>query len=344
MTQTLLIRTDGSSQIGTGHVMRCLTLAQAWHQTGGTVRFVGSDIPNGLRDRIDAWSQAIDFLDSSPGSQEDAARTAAIAVEHDVEWIVVDGPHFDADYLTELTSGDSRVLLIDDMGERSHYDADLVLNQNLHADPEMYTNRDPETELLLGPDYVLFRNEFLKWKDWSPDHTQAPETLLITLGGSDPDNATKTVIESLNHVTTELKTLVIIGAANDSYPDLVDLAEDINHPIRFEQNISNMASQMARADLAVSSGGTTCWELAYMGVPTIVGTLAPIEEQLVAGLKDFDLFSHIGDFKSATGPEIANLITHMINHSKYRTEMSLLGQKIIDGQGRQRTIKKMCEF
>lgn len=344
MTQTLLIRADGNSQIGTGHVMRCLTLAQAWYQTGGTVRFVGSDIPNGLRDRIDEWSQDIDFLDSPPGSQEDAARTAAIAVEHDAEWIVVDGPHFDADYLTELTAGDSRVLLIDDMGERSDYDTNLVLNQNLHADPEMYTNRDPETELLLGPDYVLFRNEFLKWKDWSPDPTQAPETLLITLGGSDPDNATKTVVEALNYVTTELETLVIIGAANDSYPDLVDLAEDINQPIRFEQNISNMAAQMARTDLAVSSGGTTCWELAYMGVPTIVGTIAPIEEHLVAGLKNVGLFSHIGDFKNSTAPEIASLITQIVENFNYRTEMSLLGQEIIDGRGRQRTVKKMREF
>ena len=144
MTQTLLIRTDGNSQIGTGHVMRCLTLAQAWHQIGGTVRFVGSDIPNGLRDRIDEWSQGIDFLNLARGSQEDAAQTAAIAGEYDAEWIIVDGPHFDTDYLTELTSGDSRVLLIDDIGERSHYDTDLVLNQNLHADPEMYVNRDPD--------------------------------------------------------------------------------------------------------------------------------------------------------------------------------------------------------
>ena len=105
-----------------------------------------------------------------------------------------------------------------------------------------------------------------------------------------------------------------------------------------------MAAQMARADLAVSSGGTTCWELAYMGVPTIVGTIAPIEEHLVAGLKDAGLFSHIGDFKSATGPKIAKLITHIVDNDKYRTQMSLLGQEIIDGQGRQRTVKKMREF
>jgi spore coat polysaccharide biosynthesis predicted glycosyltransferase SpsG len=295
-------------------------------------------------DRIDQWSDSVRVLETSPGSREDATRTTTIAADCDAEWVVVDGPHFDADYLELVNRGSSNVLLVDDMGERDHYGTDLVLNQNLHADEAMYADRESDTELLLGPDYALFRNEFLDWLDWSPDATNEPETLLVTLGGSDPDDATGTVVEALDRVGADLETQVIVGAANDSLPDLIDLAEDVDQPICFEQNVTDMATQMARADLAVSSGGTTCWELAYMGVPTVVGTIAPVEKYLVTGLQDIRLFSHVGDFASASSTKIATLITRLIKDESYRVGMSNHGQDIIDGYGRQRTIGAMRDY
>lgn len=344
MTGTLLIRTDGNSQIGTGHVMRCLSLAQAWSKAGGNVHFVGAKVPNGLNDRIDQWTTRVHRLNSPRGSQRDATRTAGIANEYNASWIVVDGPHFDADYLSEITAGPARVLLIDDMGKRAHYGTDIVLNQNLHADEDMYVDRDSDTKLLLGPDYVLFRDEFLEWIDWSPDPEAKPETLLVTLGGSDPSNHTKTVLNSLDRVEAELETVVVVGAVNDSFPELTGLAEEVNQPIQIKHNVSDMAAQMAWADIAVSSGGTTCWELAFMGVPTVVGTIAPIEEYLVAGLKQAGLFSHVGDFDSVTETKIESEISRLIEDTDYRTRMSTYSQECIDGTGRQRTIERMRHF
>ncbi|MXR19077.1 UDP-2,4-diacetamido-2,4,6-trideoxy-beta-L-altropyranose hydrolase [Halobacterium bonnevillei] len=344
MTETLLIRTDGSSQIGTGHVMRCLSLAQAWSKADGNVHFVGAKIPNGLTDRIDQWTTRVHRLNSPRGSQCDATRTTDIANEYDASWIVVDGPHFDADYLSELTVGPARVLLIDDMGKRVHYGTDIVLNQNLHAHEDMYANRYSDTELLLGSDYVLFRDEFLEWIDWSPDPEVKPRTLLVTLGGSDPNNHTKTVLNALDQVEADLETVVIVGALNDSLPELTDLAEEVNQSIQLKQNVSDMAAQMAWADIAVSSGGTTCWELAFMGVPTVVGTIAPIEEYTMTGLRQTKLFSPVGNFEDIAESEIGNEITRLISDTDYRTRMSNRGQEIVDGYGRQRTIETMRNF
>lgn len=344
MNRTLLIRTDGSSQIGTGHVMRCLTLAQVWSKAGGNVLFAGAEFPEGLSNRIDQWTSTVHRLDSQPGSQRDATRTANIANQHDAQWIVVDGPHFSADYLSELNTSPARVLLIDDMGERAHYSTDIVLNQNLHADEEMYANRSSDTELLLGPDYVLFRDEFLEWIDWTPDAETIPQNLLVTLGGSDPNNDTKTVLNALDQVTADLETVVIVGAMNDAFSDLTDLVEEVNQTVQLKRNVSDMASQMAWADIAVSSGGTTCWELAYMGVPTIVGAIAPIEEYTLTGLKQAGLFSLVGNFDSIAGSKIKTEITRLINDTEYRTRMSAYGQKVFDGYGRQRIIKTMRDF
>ncbi|QLH76829.1 UDP-2,4-diacetamido-2,4,6-trideoxy-beta-L-altropyranose hydrolase [Halosimplex rubrum] len=344
MTGTLLIRTDGSAEIGTGHVMRCLTLAQSWHRNGGSVKFVGANIPDGLRDRIDEYTEAVHVLDSPPGTQYDASRTTSLAVNHDAEWIVVDGPHFGEEFLAELITGPARVLLIDDMGKLDYYGTDIVLNQNLHADQEMYANRGTGTELLLGPEYVLLRDEFIEWLDWTPDAVKKPESLLVTLGGSDPNDATKTVVNALDQVSTDLETVVIVGVANESLPDLADKAANVRQEITLKSNVRNMSTQMARADLAVSSGGTTCWELAFMGVPTVVGTIAPIEEHLVSGLKDAELFNHVGDFASVSEAEVAAAVTKLVQETEYRVQMSTHGQEIIDGYGRQRTIEAMRDY
>lgn len=343
MDRTLVVRTDGSSEMGTGHVMRCLTLAQAWCESGGTVSFVSAAVPGGLRDRILEWAGEIVPLDVSPGSQADAEQTSSAATDRDADWVVVDGPQFDASYQETVSSAVSQLMTIDDMGDLEQYHADLVLNQNLHASPEMYTDLSSGTELLLGSDYVLLRNEFLKWRDWSPDVPTEANQLLVTLGGSDPDNATQKVLDALDRVTADLEVVVVAGAENDYYKSLRERADTVDQSVQIERNIDNMAEQMARADFAVSSGGTTCWELAFMGVPTLVGMIAQVEEFLVSGLQDEDLFRHFGYFSSVSTREIATEINRLVVDFEYRRRVSSHAQDIIDGYGRERVVESMYD-
>lgn len=342
MDRTLVVRTDGNRQMGTGHIMRCLTLAQAWCESGGTVSFVSAAVPGGLRDRILEWAEEIVSLDVSPGSQADAERTSSAATDRDADWVVVDGPQFDVAYQEAVSSASLQLMTIDDMGDLKQYHADLVLNQNLHATPEMYTGLSPSTELLLGPHYVLLRNEFLEWRDWSPDVPTEANHLLVTLGGSDPDNATQKVLDALDRAAADLKVVVVAGAENDYYESLRERAETVGQSVQIERNIDNMAEQMAWADFAVSSGGTTCWELAFMGVPTLVGMIAQIEEFLVQGLQDEDLFRHVGYFSSVSKREIATEINRLVEDTEYRRGMSSHAQDIIDGYGRERVLEAMC--
>ena len=120
-------------------------------------------VPDGLRDRILEWAEEIVPFDVSPGSQADAEQTSSAATDRDADWVVVVGPHFDVSDQETVSSAVSQLINIDDMCDLKQYHADLVLNQNLHSSPEIYTDLSPGTELPLGPDYVLLRNEFLKW-------------------------------------------------------------------------------------------------------------------------------------------------------------------------------------
>jgi len=342
MDRTLVVRTDGSSEMGTGHIMRCLTLAQAWCESGGTVNFVSAAVPDGLRDRILEWAEEIVSIDVSPGSRADAEQTSSAATDRDADWVVVDGPQFNAAYQDAVSSTVYQLLNIDDMGNLEQYSANLVLNQNLHAASEMYADRAPHTELLLGPDYVLLRNEFLEWQDWSPDVPTEANHLLVTLGGSDPDNATQKVLDALDKIAADLEVVVVAGAENDYYDSLRVRAETVDQNVRIERNIDNMAEQMAWADFAVSSGGTTCWELAFMGVPTLVGMIAQVEECLVSGLQNEDLFRHFGYFSSVSTSEIATEINGLVEDTEYRRRMSSHAQDIIDGYGRERVVEELC--
>lgn len=341
MPNELLIRADGSHEIGTGHIMRCLTIAQAWVNSGGVVRLAVSELPEGLSNRADRWCKQIRRLDTEPGSNTDADKTIAYAKQYDTDWIIVDGPHFHTTYQRIIADAGIKMLTIDDMGELEYYHSDMILNQNIHANKNMYSNSKPETKLLLGSRYILLRREFLEWREWSRDIPETPNKILVTLGGSDPINGTKKIIKALDQVENKVTARVILGAENTHYREITEQVKSVSKKIDVKCNISNMAEQMVWADLAVSSGGTTCWELAFMGLPTVVGIVAPIEEHLVEGLKKEELFYHLGYFEKRKPSQIAGCIDNLLSNTKNLDKMSNKAQKYIDGYGQERVIKNM---
>lgn len=160
----LLIRTDATTQIGTGHVMRCLALAQAWQDAGGTTYFAAAKITASLEARLADEGMALHLIPAPSGSVDDGAQLIRLAHRVKARWIVVDGYHFGAEYQQAIKKSGLRLLAIDDYGHSSHYYADLVLNQNTSADESLYVNREPGTELLLGTRYTLLRREFWPWR------------------------------------------------------------------------------------------------------------------------------------------------------------------------------------
>jgi len=146
----LVIRADGSTLIGSGHIMRCLALAQAWQDAGGGVLFLmGTGVPI-LEERLKSEGMDTAHLRAHAGSTDDAVETANLAQEVGATWVVLDGYHFDAVYQRTIKDSGVRLLFIDDNGHADHYYADIVVNQNIHAHAGLYTNREPYTQLLLA--------------------------------------------------------------------------------------------------------------------------------------------------------------------------------------------------
>ena len=319
--------------------MRCLALAQAWKDCGGEVIFITACESASLLERLsDEGFEAIQ-LDSPYPDSADLEITFQVLATHPNEWVVLDGYHFDEAYQKQVKEADHRLLLIDDTAHLGHYYADIVLNQNLHAEGLHYCC-EPHTQLLLGTQYVLLRREFLQWKDWKREIPELPRKILVTLGGGDPDNVTLKVIKVMNKLKLrDLEVKVVIGPSN---PHMASLKEVVHHSpftIHLLPSVENMPELMAWADLAVSAGGSTCWELAFMGLPTVLLALADNQCDIGKGLSEAGVVHNLGWFEQATDAKIADALSGLLGDPDRCSMMSDSGRELVDGVGRERVIE-----
>ncbi len=276
MADLLMIRADANVDIATGHVMRCLALAQAWQDKGGEVVFVMAESTPAVEKRLKAEGMDIERIDAGLGGVQDRERSCALALARSASWVVLDGYHFGADYQQSFKAAGHKVLFLDDNGHAKKYCADLVLSQNAHADENIYQCRDSDTRLLLGPEYALLRREFAAWRDWKREIPAAGSRLLITFGGSDPDNFTLRVLEALQRVSVEnFEAVVVVGGNNPHLNSLEQAVAKHTDRVRLSSDASNMPELMAWADGAVAAAGATCWEMCFLSLPALLLDLAP---------------------------------------------------------------------
>jgi len=334
----LLIRADASIAIGTGHVMRCLALAQAWQDLGGCAIFAMAESTPALAARLHSESCDVVSVEASIGSQEDAERTAALAREHHPGWVVVDGYQFGADYQEALKSADLKVLFMDDYGHSARYLADLVVNPNVCADEPLYQNRESYTQLLLGTRYCMLRREFNAWRQWQRKMPLLGRRILVTMGGSDPENLTARVLEALSSQKSrcgfeDLEATVVIGGSNPHAQSLERYAAASGRKIHLYKDTAQMAEWMAEADVAISAAGSTCWELCLLGLPSLLVDVAANQTALARELHRKGCAIHIGSASEFSTEKIADQLEKLIRSEEIRRSLSLASRALVDGYG-----------
>lgn len=342
-TAALLIRADGDQQIGTGHVMRCLALGQAWRMhIGGPVVFAVATEAPALVARLHAEGVHVVQLSAYPGSREDATQTAALARRWNVTWVIIDGYHFDAEYQRILKAADVQLLAIDDHGHAAHYYADVILNQNLHAPGQLYVNRQPYTRLLLGSRYLLLRHEFVQHGPPARTTTVLARRVLVTMGGSDPGNTTTRVIQALRHSHDgELAATVVIGGSNPYTPHIQALLHDSPNCIKLKHDVTDLSEEMRTADVAISAAGSTAWELAYMGLPSLLLVVAENQHPIAASLAQAGAAINLGWQSQCTPSAITRTLEELRASAETRDVMTRCGQALVDGNGTARVLMVM---
>jgi UDP-2,4-diacetamido-2,4,6-trideoxy-beta-L-altropyranose hydrolase len=339
-SRSLIIRADCGVRMGTGHLMRCLALAQVWRDKKGQVTLVTACHNDTLLRRFrDEGCEVIRLRRACP-DPEDWHVTSEVLAGHSDAWLVLDGYHFDSAYQRKVKQDGHKLLAIDDMAHLEHYYADVVLNQNAHAQGLQYSC-EAYTRLLAGTKYALLRREFLAWRTSQRENPDVACRVLVTLGGSDPDNLTLKVMQALEHVDVEgLNAVVVVGASNPHYETNKRAALSMKKSIRFEQDVVSMPELMAWADVAVSMGGITCWELFFMGVPSILITTGSKGMQGSVGyLAKRGVIESLSQDVSTYGMAIS-LQSIMLDRDR-RGRMSQAGRRMVDGLGAARVGKTL---
>jgi len=288
------IRTDSSIDIGTGHVMRCLTLADKLRAGGGSVAFICRELPGNICDMIEGKGYEMHRLPykeataPDPDRPEherwlavdmktdiDESRTIVAALSTHPDWLIVDHYGLDRAWEQELRPHVEKIMVIDDLANRSH-DCDLLLDQNLYTGMESrYDGLVPSgCKRLCGPQYSLLREEFTTIDRTRLVRTGKIKRILVFFGGVDPSDETTRAIKAIDTIDLDsLQVDIVVGKANPRQEQIRYLCE-ADPRLDYLRNVTNMAELMARADLAIGAGGTTTWERCYMGLPTIAVSVA----------------------------------------------------------------------
>ena len=299
----MIFRADASLQIGTGHVMRCLALADGLRAHGANCRFLCREHPGNLIDLICRRGHEVRALPADGAIAAappyaawlgtdwatDAAQSKAGAGDTLPDWLIVDHYALDADWERALRPSCRHLMVIDDLADRPH-DCDLLLDQNLGRQATDYAGLiTGGCEVLAGPEYALLRPEFATLRPHSIARRARPalRRLLIGMGGVDKDNASGKVLDALNGcpLPADCCITVVLGAHAPWLAQTRDRAARMPWPTEVLVDVENMAWLLAESDVAIGAAGTSAWERCCLGVPTLTMALAANQQAGAAALE-----------------------------------------------------------
>ena len=355
----ILIRTDASVEIGTGHLVRCLALADALAAAGAAVRFLCRTLPQTAEAAIRERGHELRRLpptasfNGAPAAgdppqarwlgctyEQDADATlAAIADRPRWDWLIVDHYSLDARWEQRLRPAVGALMVIDDLADRPHV-CQVLLDQN-RCEPGSgpYAALVPsDCRVLLGARFALLRPEFRAHRQAAVVPRTELRRLLIFFGGVDQLNLSSLALAALQRLARrDLRADVVVGALNPHAAEVAACCRSMSN-VEFHGQTNDMAGLMARADLAVGAAGSASWERCCLGLPAIVGWVAANQRAVASTLARHRAAINLGDLSELTAAELAALLEQMSQRPGLLANMSARAAGLVDGGG----IARVC--
>jgi UDP-2,4-diacetamido-2,4,6-trideoxy-beta-L-altropyranose hydrolase len=361
-------RADASLQIGTGHVMRCLTLADALRERGASCSFVCRPHQGHLLALITQRGyQVLALPELQEGAQHNLNGTAhsywlgtdwaidAQDTQHvlsarsggqPVDWLVVDHYGLDARWEEALRPQAKRIMVIDDLADRPHA-CDLLLDQNLGRKEADYGSLlKSKATTLVGPQYALLRPEFAALRAQSLARRQSKpqlQRLLVTMGGVDKDNATGQVLSSLQscNLPGDLRVTVVMGPHAPWLVQVQAQAAQMPRSTEVLVGVGNMAQLMAESDLAIGAAGGTAWERCSLGLPSLVLVLAQNQLSGAMALQKVGAAVSMQTHQEIT--EFMELLQSVDVAKEMLNKLSMAASEVTDGDGCHRAVEQLLK-
>lgn len=351
----VVIRTDASLQIGTGHVMRSLTLAHDM-KDDSEIEFICREHEGSLISYIQNQGFKVNVLPEDmkfdlkgelahstwlgATQQQDAEQCKPILESIKPDWLIVDHYALDKTWQALLKKTYNKLMVIDDLADRNHQ-CDLLLDQTYGRQISDYRHLVPEKcQMLLGSQYALLRPEFSEWRDYSLKRRSEPEfkKLLITMGGVDSDNVTCQVLEAIRYIqlSQDIEIIVVMGGTAPHLNEVKTQANSMPYNTKVMVNVNNMAERMANADLAIGAAGATTWERCCLGLPTIQMVISVNQITIAKQLAKNNAIQHIENIEQLQGL--------MQGTQKWMSHISQLASNVCDGWGSSRVLNKLIKL
>ena len=329
----LIIAAECGIQIGTGHVMRCLALAQSWRRFGGGVTILLPEGSPGIEQRL--HSEGISLQTLPAGGFPEAAVNRVL--DASPQAAVLDGYGFSGREQSILSSAGVAVLTVDDYGHATEYPVRWILNQNAGARPEMYSHRSAGAHLLLGTAYALLRGEFSCWLGWKRSIVEKAGKILVTIGGSDPENLSARILESIALLRRPgLQVVLAVGSSNPHLQVLQSTVGRMDLSVRIVQSAVDMPALMAWADVAVSGAGGTAYELCYMGLPSLLFVIAENQRGVAEHLSELSAVVYAGEARKFNARRFAEELGYLLDSQEQRRVLSDAARSLVDSLGADR--------
>lgn len=321
----VFIITEGGKDIGFGHIIRCLSLYQAFEGKGIKPKFIingDNDIEcllNGANYQLLNWIKKADKVFK-------LTKNADIAI--------IDSYLADVSFYEKLSNLVKILVYIDD-NKRLDYPKGIVVNGSIYAEELDYPQKDGSI-YLLGADYILLRKEF--WEVPEKEIKDKIKSIMVTFGGDDAKNMTPKILKFLNKECLNLKKNIIIGKAFQNIDEIKKKADKSTNLIYYP-NAEKMKEIMLESDIAISAGGQTLYELARVGVPTIGICVA---ENQLENMKEWEktgFLEYIGWYNKNNIIEKIDKLLKNLGNIKIRKSKSKIGRKFVNGKGSIRIIK-----
>lgn len=340
----LYIRADANATIGSGHVMRCLTIADAMKKKGIESTFIIAD--KEAEDLIQSYGFPTICLESTWGNLDnETSKLLSLINEVNIDKILIDSYYVTQSYLKDI-GNDTKVIYIDDLNQFV-YPVDLLINYNVYAKNKGYDRNYylSQTKLLLGCDFIPLRTEF---QGIQGTINEKVADILITTGGSDPYNVAGSILAFIIHKEwyRTIRFHIVVGRFNNNIEELNKLVKDSDNII-LHHNVSKMSELMLECDIAISAGGSTVYELCACGVPSISYSFADNQLEAIKELDKLGVIYYAGDVRNDLNICLTNIegrIIQYISDEILRKRISQKMKSMVDGLGADRIAEQIYDM
>ena len=321
----IVFRVDSSQQIGSGHVMRCLTLAERFRsKRKAEVIFLMRDLDGNLIDLVKKQEYKVNVLPRSAHDYDLSGYEAWLTVPQEldaeqsisclsgigiVDLLVVDSYAIDVIWEDKLRPYSKKIMVIDDLANRRH-DCDILLDQNLYKNMNnRYVGLVPsDCTLFLGPQYALLRQEFYEARKRLKNRSEKLKNIVVFFGGVDATNETMKSLKALAIIdSSQFNIDVIVGNGNPHKKEIKTLCSE-HHNWYYHCQVNNMAEFMAKADIAIGAGGTTTWERCFLHLPAIVIAVAENQIEIAEACANHGFIKYLGFHREVNVNDIVGAI------------------------------------